>query len=107
MATFHGILAELGIENSPIHPNREEGHETGWMVDEAFEPVAGKTYQLAFGRLPFGREMRTVIRTVRIDGPAAGGGAACGLGLAAGGPWTARSPSNGSTSMKAGTWKPD
>ncbi len=69
MATFHGILAELGIENSPIHPNREEGHETGWMVDEAFEPVAGKTYQLAFGRLPFGREMRTVIRTVRIDGP--------------------------------------
>ncbi|HYD61093.1 MAG TPA: hypothetical protein VEC35_12090 [Noviherbaspirillum sp.] len=68
MATLHGILAELGIENSPIHPDREEGHETGWMVDETFEPVVGKTYQLAFGRLPFGREMRTVIRTVRIDG---------------------------------------
>lgn len=69
MATLHGILSELGIENPVMHPDREEGHETGWMVDEKFEPIIGKTYQIAFGRVPFGREMRNVIRTVRIDGP--------------------------------------
>lgn len=69
MATLPGILAELGLENAVIHPDREEGHETGWIVDRNFEPVVGKTYQLAFGRIPFGREMRNVIRTVRIDGP--------------------------------------
>lgn len=69
MATLHGILTELGIENPVIHPDHEEGHQTGWIVDQTFEPVIGKTYQLAFGRVPFGREMRNVIRTVRIDGP--------------------------------------
>jgi len=69
MATLHGILAELGIENPVMHPDREEGHETGWIVDEKFEPVVGKTYQIAFGRVPFERELRNVIRTVRIDGP--------------------------------------
>src|SRR5688500_7869691 len=69
MGTFHSILAELGIENPVMHPEREPGHETGWIVEETFEPVVGKTYQLAFGRVPFGRELRNMIRTVRIDGP--------------------------------------
>jgi hypothetical protein len=68
MGTY-STLIELGIDNPVIHPEREPGHETGWIVDEAFEPVIGKTYQLAFGRIPFDRELRTVIRTVRIDGP--------------------------------------
>ncbi|RZI44622.1 hypothetical protein EGT07_04200 [Herbaspirillum sp. HC18] len=69
MGTFHSIFTELGIDNPVMHPDREPGYETGWMVDEAFEPIIGKTYQIAFGRLPFGREMRNVVRTVRIDGP--------------------------------------
>jgi len=70
MATRNSILADLGIEHGVLHPDREPGHETGWIVDERFEPEIGKTYQLAFGRVPFGRELRNVVRTVRIDGPA-------------------------------------
>lgn len=69
MGTLHTILNELGIENPVMHPDREPGHQTGWIVDEAFEPVVGKIYQVAFGRVPFGRELRNVMRTLRIDGP--------------------------------------
>ncbi|HEY0848220.1 MAG TPA: hypothetical protein VGE12_22825 [Noviherbaspirillum sp.] len=70
MGTLHSIFVELGIENPVMHPDREPGHQTGWIVDEPFEPVVGKTYQIAFGRVPFGRELKNVMRTVRIDGAA-------------------------------------
>jgi hypothetical protein len=65
MTSLHGlrVLTEL-----VMHPEREPGYETGWMVDEHFDPVVGKTYQIAFGRIPFGRELKNVFRTVRIDG---------------------------------------
>lgn len=69
MGTLHSILAELGIDNPVMHPEREPGHETGWIEDENFEPIIGRTYQIAFGRVPFGRELKNVMRTLRIDGP--------------------------------------
>lgn len=76
MATLHGILAELGIEHPTMHPEREAHHEVspdidaagGWIVDEEFAPVVGRTYQLAFGRIPFGGEHKPVLKSVRIDG---------------------------------------
>lgn len=68
MATLHGILAELGIENPVMHPEREIHHASQWVVDEDFIPVIGKSYELAFGRIPFGGDDKHVIRRVRIDG---------------------------------------
>lgn len=65
MATLHGILAELGITS----PEREPQHASHWVVDEDFTPEPGKSYELAFGRIPFAGEYRQVLKQVRIDGP--------------------------------------
>ncbi len=69
MVSLHGILAELGIENPAMHPEREPHHASQWVVDENFTPIEGRSYELAFGRIPFGGEHQHVIRRVRIDGP--------------------------------------
>lgn len=80
MGTLHGILAELGIENPDMHPERgaggagtdarhegEGGQVTRWVVDEDFIPQPGKTYEIAFGRVPFGGQERHVMRRVRVE----------------------------------------
>jgi len=67
MGTLHGILAELGIETPDMHPEREAATTSQWVVDEDFIPQAGKHYEIAFGRVPFGGQERHVIRRVYID----------------------------------------
>lgn len=78
MGTLHGILAELGIENPDMHPERTsggagadpdkgQGYATRWVVDEDFIPQTGKTYEIAFGRVPFGGQERHVMRRVRVE----------------------------------------
>jgi hypothetical protein len=69
MATLHGILAELGIEPPVMHPERATAHQTGWIIDEEFAPVEGKTYEIAFGKIRHAGEERHMIKRVRIDGP--------------------------------------
>jgi hypothetical protein len=69
MATLHGILAELGIEPPAMHPERATARQSGWIVDEEFVPVEGKTYELAFGKIRHAGEEKHVIKRVRIDGP--------------------------------------
>src|SRR6478609_7251785 len=77
MATLHGILAELGIENPAMHPEREMEHETShasadegdWITDEKFMPVFGKSYQLIFAKLNFDGQQRHVLKRIRADGP--------------------------------------
>jgi hypothetical protein len=69
MASLHGILAELGIENPLMHPEREPAHAHAWVVDEEFIPLIGNSYELAFGRIAFGGEDKPLIKRVRIDGP--------------------------------------
>ena len=49
MATLHGILAELGIENPLMHPEPDASRASEWIVDRAFVPVEGKSYKLAYG----------------------------------------------------------
>jgi hypothetical protein len=67
MATLHGILAELGIESPTLHPEREVTHRSSWVVDEDFIPQPGKSYEIAFGRIPFGGQDKHVIRRVRVE----------------------------------------
>jgi hypothetical protein len=69
MATLHGILAELGIENPDMHPEREIHPASQWVVEQDFTPITGKSYELAYGHIPFGSESQKVIKRVRIDGP--------------------------------------
>ena len=69
MNTLHGILAELGIDTPDMHPEREFHPETHWVVDEDFHPIAGKIYEVAFGRIAFAGESKHVIKRLRIDGP--------------------------------------
>lgn len=91
MATLHGVLAELGIEAPFMHPEREfhegkaqrgaqgEGADTQeihsqWVVDQMFLPVEGRSYEIAYGAIPYGAESgktRHVIKRIRIDGPTA------------------------------------
>jgi hypothetical protein len=72
MATLHGILAELGIENPAMHPEREAPHQSDWIVDEIFVPVEGKSYQVTYGKILYGGEFRPVVKRIRIDGPQPG-----------------------------------
>lgn len=68
MSTLHGILAELGIESPDLHPEREAGQPSSrWVVDDDFIPQSGKTYEIAFGRVPFGGQERQVIRRVYVE----------------------------------------
>jgi len=73
MATLHGVLAELGIEAPFMHPEREahgaqEHGRSQWVVDQAFTPAAGRSYEIAYGAIPYGGENRPVVKRVRIDG---------------------------------------
>ncbi len=63
MATLHGILAELGLENPIMHPEREPGHISDWIVDQEFVPLVGNTYELVFGSGDKG-----ILKNIRIDG---------------------------------------
>jgi len=69
MATLHGILAELGIESPAMHPERTATGPSGWIIDEEFVPLEGKSYELAFGKIRYAGEDKHVIKRVRIDGP--------------------------------------
>jgi hypothetical protein len=69
MATLHGILAELGIENPDMHPEREIHPASQWVVEQEFIPVIGKSYELAYGHILRGGVQQKVIKRVRIDGP--------------------------------------
>lgn len=69
MSTLHGILAELGIDQPVMHPERPMPHPSAWMADEKFMPVEGKSYELAFGKIRYAGQERHVIKRVRIDGP--------------------------------------
>jgi hypothetical protein len=70
MGTLHGILAELGIEQPAMHPEREVPHQPQWVVDEAFVPEVGKSYEVTFGKVTFNGELAPVLRRIRIDGAA-------------------------------------
>jgi hypothetical protein len=70
MTTLHSILAELGIENPEMHPERQADHASDWVTEGRFAPVPGKSYEIAYGKLLVDGEYRTVTKKVRIDGPA-------------------------------------
>jgi hypothetical protein len=72
MATLHGILAELGIENPAMHPEREAPHESEWVIDQLFFPVQGNSYQVTYGKIFFDGAYRHVLKNIRIDGPQPG-----------------------------------
>jgi len=75
MATLHGVLAELGIEAPYMHSGSEGHASSQWVIDQPFSPVEGKSYELAYGAIPYGddaeRERRPLVKRVRIDGPGA------------------------------------
>jgi hypothetical protein len=73
---MHGILAELGIEAPFMHPERQmhgaqEHGQSQWVVDQAFAPAVGRSYEIAYGAIPYGGQTRTVIKRIRVDGPSA------------------------------------
>jgi hypothetical protein len=70
MATLHGILAELGIENPSMHPEREALHQPQWIIDEEFVPIEGASYDITFGKILFHGEQRHVVKRIRVDGRA-------------------------------------
>lgn len=71
MTTLHSILAELGIENPVMHSEHDTGtpHVNQWVVGEKFSPETGKSYEIAFGRVPFNGQETQVVRRIRADSP--------------------------------------
>lgn len=70
MANLHGILAELGLANPEMHPERDATHvnENDWVVDLPFTPEPGSCYELAYGLVPLhGRDVHARVR-IRADG---------------------------------------
>lgn len=68
MANLHGLLAELGLANPEMHPERDLSHESDWVVDQAFMPEPGQCYELAYGRVRLhGRDAYARVR-IRADG---------------------------------------
>jgi len=72
MANLHGLLAELGLANPEMHPERDPeqytAHETEWVVDRAFTPEPGSSYELAYGLVSLhGRDVHARVR-IRADG---------------------------------------
>ncbi len=67
MTTLHSLLAELGIDEPEMHPERQVG--TMWVTEGRFVPVPGKSYELAYGKLSVDGKYRYVRKKVRIDGP--------------------------------------
>jgi hypothetical protein len=98
MGTLHGVLAELGIEAPFMHTDRDASDRHGarqgqgrnaqdsgsgaselhtrWVVDQMFLPQQGRSYEVAYGAIPYGEGdgagTRHVIKRIRIDGPTAG-----------------------------------
>lgn len=72
MANLHGLLAELGLANPDMHPERDaaNAHESEWIADQAFVPEVGACYELAYGLISLhGREAYARVR-IRADGAA-------------------------------------
>ena len=68
MSTLNGLLAELGLANPEMHPERDVSHEADWIVDQPFVPVVGQCYEVAYGKVvQLGRERYARAR-IRIDG---------------------------------------
>jgi hypothetical protein len=68
MATLHGILAELGIEEPVMHTEREISHKSDCIVDETFSPIDGRSFEVTYGKVPFRGEHKHVLKKIRIDG---------------------------------------
>ena len=70
MSTLNGLLAELGLSNPEMHPEREAPHEAEWVVDQPFSPEAGQCYELAYGKVSLhGHDAHVRVR-IRADGSA-------------------------------------
>lgn len=70
MSTLNGLLAELGLSNPEMHPEREAPHEAEWIVDQPFSPEEGLCYEIAYGKVNLrGRDMPVRAR-IRADGSA-------------------------------------
>lgn len=67
MTTLHGILADLGI----ARPHRTVPEDGGWITEPRFDPEQGRSYELAFSRIPPSADEPPVIKRVRVDGPSA------------------------------------
>lgn len=72
MATLHGILAELGIENPFMHPEREIPHEADWTTGANFSPEEGKSYEVVLAQAQPGEQYKHVLKRIRADGPTPG-----------------------------------
>lgn len=51
MTNLHGLLAELGLANPEMHPEREASPDSDWIVDQSFMPEPGQCYEVAYGKL--------------------------------------------------------
>lgn len=68
MSTLNGLLAELGLANPEMHPERDVSQETEWIVNQPFVPTIGQCYEVAYGKVSqHGRERYARAR-IRIDG---------------------------------------
>lgn len=68
MANLHGLLAELGLADPEMHPERATGPRESWIVDLPFTPEPGQCYEVAFGKVSVqGREVYGRVR-IRADG---------------------------------------
>jgi hypothetical protein len=70
MSALHSLLAELGIEEPTMHPEREAQHQHAWVVNQPFSPLQGKSYDVTYGKIDFRGEEKHVLKKIRIDGPA-------------------------------------
>lgn len=72
MGTLHGVLAELGIEAPQMHAGSTPQAPPQWVTGQPFAPLAGRSYELAYGAIPHGGaggDTRPLVKRVRIDGP--------------------------------------
>ena len=68
MSILNGLLAELGLADPEMHPEREAAHDTDWIIDRPFNPEPGQCYEVAFGKVVLqGREVYSRAR-IRIEG---------------------------------------
>lgn len=69
MSSLSGLLAELGLADPEMHPERASGPKESWIVDLPFTPEPGQCYEVAFGKVILqGREVYGRVR-IRADGP--------------------------------------
>lgn len=68
MAILNGLLAELGLADPEMHPERETSSDAAWITDQPFNPEFGQCYEVAFGKVSVqGQEVYARSR-IRIDG---------------------------------------